>query len=197
MRLRLADPERVTLAEIIPHRHDCISNSSCRRSLSRAAWWLAQVQPRRMNSLAICHLMERHFTAICRPSAPTARWQEGGAGVRLRRRLRSNAGRNVRASIERLRRDRVCHRAGTRCFRGHAPVAACLLQRAIACNAQRQIWHPWHHGQRGIRKLQFSLRLRGAESLSLRQSIENKILNTRSESSRPHQIASGKGSIFG
>ena len=46
MRLRLADPERVTLAEIIPHRHDCICNSSYRRSLSRAAWWLAQVQPR-------------------------------------------------------------------------------------------------------------------------------------------------------
>ena len=54
MRQRLADPERVTLAEIIPHRHDCICNSSYRRSLSRAARWLAQVlQPRRMNSLAI------------------------------------------------------------------------------------------------------------------------------------------------
>ena len=134
----------------------------------------SSTHPRRMNSLAICHLMERHFTAICRPSAPTARWQEGGAGVRLRRRLRSNAGRNVRASIERLRRDRVCHRAGTRCFRGHAPVAACLLQRAIACNAQRQIWHPWHHGQRGIRKLQFPLRPQGSESLSL-SAIEKSI----------------------
>jgi hypothetical protein len=36
---------------LFPHRHDCICNSSYRRSLSRAAWWLAQVQPRRMNSL--------------------------------------------------------------------------------------------------------------------------------------------------
>src|SRR6516165_7419916 len=38
---------------LITHRHDCICNSSYRRSLSRVAWWLAQVQPRRMNSLAI------------------------------------------------------------------------------------------------------------------------------------------------
>ena len=31
---------------LIPHRHDCICKSSYRRSLSRAAWWLAQVLTR-------------------------------------------------------------------------------------------------------------------------------------------------------
>jgi hypothetical protein len=56
---------------------------------------------------------------------------------------------------------------------GRCPLLLSLLQRAIACNAQRQIWHPWHHGQRGIRKLQFPLRLQGSESLSLRHNRMN------------------------
>ena len=53
---------------LIPHRHDCICNSSYRRSLSPAAWWLAQVlQPRRINSLAIWrigHRFQRNLSLI-------------------------------------------------------------------------------------------------------------------------------------
>jgi hypothetical protein len=50
----------------IPHRHDCICNSSYRRSLSRAARWFAQVQPRRMNSLAMWGSSSLNFV----PSEP-------------------------------------------------------------------------------------------------------------------------------
>ena len=47
---------------------------------------------------------------------------KSGAGVRLCRRLRSDAGQNVRAPIERLLRDWLYDRSGANCFSGNTNV---------------------------------------------------------------------------